>query len=79
MTDEKAFGIVGLGRMAGGVAREARSRFMRVVATARSGLPAELSALGVIDADGRAGFRKHLQPPRVIRVWVQAGSSGPEL
>ncbi|MFW5833540.1 MAG: phosphogluconate dehydrogenase (NAD(+)-dependent, decarboxylating) [Pseudomonadota bacterium] len=67
------FGIVGLGRMGGGVAKQARSRSVRVVATTRNGVPEELLQEGVIDAGGLEGFRDHLERPRIVCVWVPAG------
>ena len=73
MTAERALGIVGLGRMGGGVAAQARARAMRVVATTRRGVPEELLEMGVVDAGGLGGFRDHLEPPRVVCVWVPAG------
>ena len=48
------FGIVGLGRMGGGLALHARDLGLRVVGTDAAGLRGDLKQAGVIDANGQA-------------------------
>lgn len=66
-------GIVGLGRMGGGLALQARERGMRVVGVTIGGLAAELGAAGVVDAGTVAGLRDRLAPPRAVLLYVPAG------
>jgi 6-phosphogluconate dehydrogenase len=67
------FGIVGLGRMGGGLALHARELGLRVVGADSAGLRADLKQAGIIDAKGLEGFRQLLSPPRAVFIYVPAG------
>lgn len=74
MNDEqREFGVVGLGRMGGGLALQALEKGMRVVGADKGGVRKELTSAGITDAGSLAGFRKHLQRPRAVFVYVPAG------
>jgi 6-phosphogluconate dehydrogenase len=67
------FGVVGLGRMGGGLALQARERDMRVVGVDPAGLRPELSSAGVEGARDVAELAAQLAPPRAVFLYVPAG------
>jgi 6-phosphogluconate dehydrogenase len=69
----KQLGIVGLGRIGGGLAGQALERGLRVVGNTRSGAPAELVNAGLVEVSRLAGFNESLTPPRVVFLYVPAG------
>lgn len=77
-TREKELGIVGLGRMGGGLALNARRRGMRVVGTTKGPVPAELVHAGVEVVTDVRGLRA-LRRPRAILLYVPAGPIVDEL
>jgi len=66
-------GVVGLGRMGGGLALQALERGMMVAGFARRGASEELRTAGLVEVDSLAGFRTALTPPRVVFIYVPAG------
>ena len=75
MSEQAELGIVGLGRIGGGIARHALEKGMRVVGTSRSGAPRDLVAAGLTEIDGLSGFRAQLRPPRAVLLYIPAGSA----
>lgn len=74
MSDAKReFGVVGLGRMGGGLALQAREKGMRVVGFDPAGLPAELRQAGVIEARRLEDFKQELSAPRAVFLYIPAG------
>ncbi len=71
--DKQEIGIVGLGRMGGGLARLALEKGMRVVGSSRGGASAELKAAGIVAINDVAGFRDELTSPRVVVLYIPAG------
>jgi 6-phosphogluconate dehydrogenase len=69
----KEFGVVGLGRMGGNLARQALGKKMRVVGLTLEGAPADLLRAGLQEARTAADFRKHLAPPRAVFLYIPAG------
>ncbi len=69
----RELGIVGLGRMGGGLALQARDKGMRVVGFDGRGISPELTAAGVEDALDLAGLAQALRPPRLVLLYVPAG------
>ena len=67
------FGIVGLGKMGGGLARQALEKGMRVVGYDPAGIPEELKDLGLEAVPALSGFQEALEPQRVILLYVPAG------
>jgi len=67
------FGVVGLGRMGGGLAMQALGKKMVVAGFELRGASAELRQAGLKEVTGLAGFRAALKPPRAVFVYVPAG------
>jgi 6-phosphogluconate dehydrogenase (decarboxylating) len=65
-----AFGVVGLGRIGGGLARQAVARGARVVGVDRGEIDSRLVEAGVVDGGSMAGLREGLPAPRVVLVYV---------
>jgi 6-phosphogluconate dehydrogenase len=66
------FGIIGLGRMGGGLAAHALELGMRVVGVDPKGVPDEL-ATDLEQAKTYADLASRLRPPRLVFVYVPAG------
>ncbi|MBL6455279.1 NADP-dependent phosphogluconate dehydrogenase [Belnapia sp. T6] len=73
MDDRQAIGIVGLGRIGGGLARNALGKGIRVVGQTRSGAPEALLQAGLEEIRDAAAFRERLTPPRRVLLYVPAG------
>jgi 6-phosphogluconate dehydrogenase len=73
MTEE--LGIVGLGRMGGGLAAQALQKGLRVVGLERGGVSAELTEAGLIAADDASAFRMELMAPRAVFLYIPAGAA----
>ena len=71
-------GIVGLGRMGGGLAHLAMSKGLRVTGMSQGGAPGELKQAGLVEVPDVAGFLR-LPRPRVIMLYVPAGPAVDQL
>lgn len=69
----KEFGIIGLGRMGGNLARQALKKGMRVVGFARREVSEDLIKLGFIEVHQLKDFLEILDPPRAIFIYIPAG------
>jgi 6-phosphogluconate dehydrogenase len=69
----REFGVIGLGRMGGGLALQARERGMKVVGFDPAGLRPELAQAGVVAARALDDFKRELSSPRAIFVYIPAG------
>jgi 6-phosphogluconate dehydrogenase len=67
------FGVIGLGRIGGGLAHQALEKGLRVVGASRSGAPQDLVKAGLVEIKDFAAFRKELPAPRAVFVYVPAG------
>ncbi len=67
------FGVIGLGRIGGGLAHQALEKGLRVVGASRSGAPKDLVAAGLAEIKDFADFRKELRAPRAVFLYVPAG------
>ncbi|HYC43944.1 MAG TPA: decarboxylating 6-phosphogluconate dehydrogenase [Burkholderiales bacterium] len=67
------FGVIGLGRIGGGLSLQALEKGYRIVGCARHGAPEHLTRAGMIDGRGIAGLREALGPPRIVFIYVPAG------
>ncbi len=67
------FGVVGLGRMGGGLAHQALGKGMTVAGHDTGAVPEELVEEGLAVVEEPAGFLEALEPPRVVFVYVPAG------
>ena len=69
----REFGVVGLGRIGGGLAVQAIEKGYRVVGYARHGVPDDLKKAGVQGITALADFRASLSRPRAVFLYVPAG------
>ena len=67
------FGVVGLGRMGGGLSLQALEKKMVVAGLELRGASAELRQAGLKEVKNLAGFRAALKPSRAVFVYVPAG------
>ena len=74
MAAKQSLGFIGLGRMGGGLARHAAAIGHRVVGMDPRGLSAELKAAGVEEARDNATLVAALPTPRIVWLYVPAGS-----
>ncbi len=69
----REFGVVGLGRIGGNLARQALEKGMRIVGFTRHGAAKDILESGLIEIHSYPEFREHLSSPRVVFVYVPAG------
>jgi 6-phosphogluconate dehydrogenase len=69
----KELGVIGLGRIGGGLAHQALEKGLRVVGASRSGAPKDLVQAGLEEIRDFAAFRERLARPRVVFLYVPAG------
>lgn len=72
-TSKRELGVIGLGRMGGGLALSARDKDLRVVGFDAAGVRGELTQAGVVEVETLAGFGLELRPPRAVFLYVPAG------
>ncbi len=70
---ESRFGIVGLGRIGGGLAQQALAKGIQVAGHDKGEVSWDLVKRGLTVVDEPAGFREVLAAPRVVLVYVPAG------
>lgn len=73
MVNSGELGVVGLGKMGGGLTHLALEKGLRVVGFSRSGAPRALTEAGLIEIKMAAEFRARLSPPRVVLLYIPAG------
>jgi 6-phosphogluconate dehydrogenase len=73
MAGENEFGIIGLGKMGGGLAHRALEKGVRVVGMSRSGAPPDLVEAGLVEISDLSSIRTQLRSPRVILLYIPAG------
>lgn len=73
MSVRREFGVIGLGKMGAGIAAQALGRKMKVAGNDLAGPPKELVEAGVVVIDDLGDFRRALEPPRAVFVYVPAG------
>ena len=80
MTDVKReFGVIGLGRMGGGLALQARDKGIRVVGLDPAGLSPDLEEAGVIGAKQLGDLAKALERPGAVFAYIPAGPAVDQL
>jgi 6-phosphogluconate dehydrogenase len=67
------FGVIGLGRMGGGLAYQALNKGMRVVGRDVAPASDELKELGLVETTSLKDLVAKLTPPRVIFLYIHAG------
>jgi 6-phosphogluconate dehydrogenase len=69
----RELGVVGLGRIGGGLALQALEKGMRVAGFTLGGARPELVQAGLIEVRDLAGFREVLDPARAVFLYLPAG------
>jgi 6-phosphogluconate dehydrogenase len=67
------YGVIGLGRMGGNLARQALEKGIRVVGFVRNNAPADLVESGLEVVRLVSDFRERLPSPRVVFLYIPAG------
>ena len=67
------FGVIGLGRIGGGLAHQALEKGVKVVGASRSGAPKDLVKAGLVEIRDFKAFREKLAAPRAVFLYVPAG------
>lgn len=70
-----AFGVIGLGRMGGGLAQQAMQKGMKVVGYDRNAPRPELTASGLIFTNNYPDFVKNIATPRIIFIYIPSGAA----
>jgi 6-phosphogluconate dehydrogenase len=73
VTDRREIGIVGLGRIGGGLALQAMEQGIKVAGLTLSGARRELLEAGLHEVADPAGFREALTAPRAVFLYIPAG------
>lgn len=73
MSVEMEFGVIGLGRMGGNLARQALEKKMKVVGLDQVQIADDLLKLGLVPAKTQEDLKDNLSSPRAIFIYVPAG------
>src|SRR5919202_5236409 len=69
----KEYGVVGLGRMGGNLARQALEKGIRGVGFTRHSAPADMIEAGLVEVRSYEDLKAQLTPPRIIFIYIPAG------
>jgi 6-phosphogluconate dehydrogenase len=69
------FAVVGLGRIGGGLARQALDKGLKVAGHTRSGAPDDLVRAGLLPAKRPVDLKALLAPPRKVLLYIPAGKA----
>src|SRR5919112_5912735 len=67
------YGVIGLGRMGGNLARQALEKGMGVVGFTRHGAPPDMVEAGLVEVRSYEDLKAELAPPRAIFIYIPAG------
>ncbi len=73
------FGVVGLGRMGGGLALQAMRKNWKVTGFTLDGISAELTQAGLQERKSLGELCQNLKPPRVLFLYIPAGKAVDQL
>ncbi|MDQ3438307.1 MAG: NAD(P)-binding domain-containing protein, partial [Actinomycetota bacterium] len=73
------YGVVGLGRMGGNLARQALEKGIRVVGHTLEGAPPDMVEAGLVEASSLKDLKEKLAAPRAVFLYVPAGPVVDEL
>ncbi len=73
MDCRREYGVIGLGRMGGNLARQALEKGIRVVGFTRRGAPRDMLDMGLQEVRDHSGFRMALSRPRAVFIYIPAG------
>ena len=69
----KEYGVVGLGRMGGNLARQALEKGTRVVGFTRHSAPADMIEAELVEVRSYEDLKAQLTPPRIVFIYIPAG------
>ena len=73
------FGVIGLGKIGGGLARHALEKGIKVVGATRGTAPAALRKAGLVEIEHLKDFRARLRAPRAVFLYIPAGPAVDEV
>jgi 6-phosphogluconate dehydrogenase len=74
MTETKSeYGVIGLGRMGGNLARQALEKGTRVVGFTRHGAPSDMIEAGLVEVRSYEDLKAQLTPPRIVFLYIPSG------
>lgn len=79
MKEKLEFGVIGLGRMGGNLARQALEKGIRVAGYTKGKIDEELIKMGIVAASSIAELKQNLSPPRAIFLYIPSGPAVDEL
>ncbi|MBZ0213506.1 MAG: decarboxylating 6-phosphogluconate dehydrogenase [Nitrospirae bacterium] len=71
----KSFGVIGLGRIGGGLASQALAKGYRVAGLDVAGAPEALIQAGLVEATDHASLAANLPTPRIVFLYIHAGAA----
>jgi 6-phosphogluconate dehydrogenase len=69
----KEYGVIGLGRMGGNLARQALEKGIGVVGFTRHGAPPDMIAAGLVEVRSYEDLKAQLVPPRAVFLYIPSG------
>jgi 6-phosphogluconate dehydrogenase len=76
---DNELGLIGLGRMGGGLALRAIDKGIRVVGYSQNGASESLKQAGLIEISSLSGLRSQLRSPRLVMLYIPAGRAVDDL
>ncbi len=73
MEARNEYGVIGLGRMGGNLARQAMEKGTRVVGFTRHGAPADMIEAGLVEVRSFEDLKNQLAPPRIVFLYIPSG------
>ncbi len=73
METKNEYGVIGLGRMGGNLARQAMEKGMRVVGFTRHGAPPDMREAGLVEVRSYEDLKEQLSPPRIVFLYIPSG------
>ena len=70
---KKEYGVVGLGRLGGNLARQALEKGIRAVGFTRKGAPADLVETELVEVCSFKSLKVELSPPRAVFLYIPVG------
>ena len=67
------YGVIGLGRMGGNLARQALEKGMHVVGFTRHGAPADMVEAGLVEVRSYEDLKVQLAAPRIVFLYIPSG------
>jgi 6-phosphogluconate dehydrogenase len=73
METKNEYGVIGLGRMGGNLARQTMEKGMRVVGFTRHGAPPDMLEAGLVEVRTYEDLKEQLTPPRIVFLYIPSG------